>query len=148
ASGAATGRGGQLQLVGRLGPGDPSDHRSGPRGATAPRTSRSAIADQGSGAALAFFATAVGWPLCPATTWTSSHPTWPLSRTPGLRAPTPSRSCEAITWASSGSIPNSWAILLVGEVEPHEVRAQGPDPQRLVVAGESRPGQVVEPRAA
>jgi hypothetical protein len=38
--------------------------------------------------------------------------------------------------------------LLVGEVQPHEVQAQDPDPQRLVVAGEDRPGQVVEPAAA
>ena len=38
--------------------------------------------------------------------------------------------------------------LLVGEVQPHEVQAQHPDPQRLVMPGEDRPGQVVEPRPA
>src|SRR5262249_51058027 len=54
-----------------------------------------------------FFATAAGWPLCPATTYTSSHSTSPLSATSGLRRTTPSRSWEAITWASSGSIPSS-----------------------------------------
>src|SRR5437764_5305786 len=32
-----------------------------------------------------FFATAAGWPLCPATTSTSSHSTSPLSATSGLR---------------------------------------------------------------
>jgi len=38
--------------------------------------------------------------------------------------------------------------LLVREVQPHEVEAQGPDPQRLVMAGEDRPSQVVETPAA
>src|SRR5262249_43330374 len=56
------------------------------------------------------FATAAGWPLGPATTSTSSPSTSPLSCTSGLRATMPSRSCEAITRASSGSIPSSWAI--------------------------------------
>src|SRR4051812_44883996 len=46
-----------------------------------------------------FFATASGWPLCPATTYTSSHSTSPLSSTSGLRSTIPSRSCEAMTWA-------------------------------------------------
>ena len=38
--------------------------------------------------------------------------------------------------------------LLVGEVQAHEVQAQDPDPQRLVVAGEDGVGQVVEAAAA
>ena len=38
--------------------------------------------------------------------------------------------------------------LLVGEVQPHEVQAQDPDPQRLMMAGEDRIGQVVEPLTA
>src|SRR5262249_35636037 len=44
-----------------------------------------------------FFATAVGWPLCPATTYTSSHSTSPLSWTAGLRCTIPSLSCEFMT---------------------------------------------------
>jgi hypothetical protein len=34
--------------------------------------------------------------------------------------------------------------LPVGEVQPHEVEAQDPHPQRLVVAGQHGPGEVVE----
>ena len=47
--------------------------------------------------------------------------------------------------------PPRWIIPKIGgfsEVQPHEVEAQDPDPQRLVVAGEDCPGQVVEPLAA
>src|SRR5262249_45730639 len=65
-----------------------------------------------------FFATAAGWPLCPATTYTSSHSTSPPSCTSGLRATMPSRSCEAMTWASSGSIPSSWAICSLDRLSP------------------------------
>ena len=38
--------------------------------------------------------------------------------------------------------------LLVGEVQPKEIQAQDPDPQRLVMSGEEGPGQVVEAAAA
>src|SRR4051812_36631231 len=38
--------------------------------------------------------------------------------------------------------------LPVGEVEPHQVEAQDPDPQRLVVPGQDGAGQVVEAGAA
>ena len=38
--------------------------------------------------------------------------------------------------------------LPVGEVQAHEVEAQHPDPQRLVVAGQRRAGEVVEACAA
>jgi hypothetical protein len=38
--------------------------------------------------------------------------------------------------------------LPVREVEAHEVQAQNPDPQRLVVPGQNGPGQVVEAAAA
>jgi hypothetical protein len=34
--------------------------------------------------------------------------------------------------------------LLVGEVQSHEIEAGDPSPQRLVMAGEDRPGQVIE----
>src|SRR5262249_17353107 len=37
---------------------------------------------------------------------------------------------------------------LVRQVQPHEVQAKEPDTKRLVVAGEDRPGQVIEPPAA
>ena len=55
AGGAAAGRGRQLQLAGRLGPGGPSGHRSTPRGVMTPSLNRWPIADQGSRAALVFF---------------------------------------------------------------------------------------------
>src|SRR3954452_23782821 len=38
--------------------------------------------------------------------------------------------------------------LPVRQVETHEVQAQHPDPQRLVMAGQNRAGQVVETRLA
>jgi hypothetical protein len=38
--------------------------------------------------------------------------------------------------------------LLVGEVQAHEVEAEGPDLQRWMMAGEDRPGQVVEATGA
>ena len=38
--------------------------------------------------------------------------------------------------------------LPVGEVQAHEVQAQHPDPQRLVMAGQDGAGQVVEAGAA
>ena len=36
----------------------------------------------------------------------------------------------------------------MGEVQPHEIEAEDPDPQRLMMAGEDRPGQVVEAAGA
>ena len=36
------------------------------------------------------------------------------------------------------------ADLLIREIQPHEVEAENPDPQRLVMTGEDGPGQVVE----
>jgi hypothetical protein len=36
------------------------------------------------------------------------------------------------------------ADLLIGEIQPHEVEAEDPDPQWLVMTGEDGPGQVVE----
>src|SRR5262249_37964729 len=44
-----------------------------------------------------FVRAAAGWPLCPATTSTSSPSTAPLSATAGLRGTIPSRSWEVIT---------------------------------------------------
>jgi len=38
--------------------------------------------------------------------------------------------------------------LPVGEVQPHEIQAQDPHPQRLVMAGEDRARQIVEAAAA
>jgi hypothetical protein len=36
------------------------------------------------------------------------------------------------------------ADLFIGEIPPHEGEAKNPDPQGLVMAGEDRPGQVIE----
>ena len=45
--------------------------------------------------------------------------------------------------------PQLQGDLPVGEVQAHEVQAQHPDPQRLVMPGQHRAGEVVEaPRAA
>jgi len=38
--------------------------------------------------------------------------------------------------------------LQIGEVQSHEIQAQDPDPQRLMMAGQDRPGQVIEAAAA
>lgn len=38
--------------------------------------------------------------------------------------------------------------LAIGEVQPHEIQAQHPDPKRLMVAGKDCPGQIVEPPTA
>ena len=38
--------------------------------------------------------------------------------------------------------------LLVREVQPHEVEAEHPDPQRLMVPGEDGAGQIIEPSMA
>lgn len=47
-----------------------------------------------------------------------------------------------------GIDPQLLGDLLVGEVQPHEVQAQDPDPQRLVMPGEDGLTEVVEPLAA
>jgi hypothetical protein len=36
------------------------------------------------------------------------------------------------------------ADLFIREIQPHEIEAEDPDSQRLVMAGEDGPGQVVE----
>ena len=36
------------------------------------------------------------------------------------------------------------ADLFIREIQPHEIQAEDPDAQRLVMAGKDRPGQVVE----
>jgi len=36
------------------------------------------------------------------------------------------------------------ADLFIREIQPHEIEAEDPDPQRLVMAGEDGPGKVVE----
>jgi hypothetical protein len=36
------------------------------------------------------------------------------------------------------------ADLFIREIQAHEIEAEDPDPQRLVMAGEDRPGQVIE----
>jgi hypothetical protein len=36
----------------------------------------------------------------------------------GIALDDPSRSCEAITWVSSGSIPSSWAICSLERFRP------------------------------
>ena len=38
--------------------------------------------------------------------------------------------------------------LEIGEVQPHEIQAQDPDPSGLVMAGQDCPGQIVEAPAA
>jgi hypothetical protein len=38
--------------------------------------------------------------------------------------------------------------LEIGEIQTHEIQAQDPDPQRLMVAGQNCPGQVIEATAA
>ena len=38
--------------------------------------------------------------------------------------------------------------LEIGEVQSHEIQAQDPDPERLVMAGQDRPGQIIEATAA
>ncbi len=38
--------------------------------------------------------------------------------------------------------------LLIGQVQPHEVEAEYPDAQRLMMVGEDRSGQVIEVAAA
>ena len=38
--------------------------------------------------------------------------------------------------------------LEIGEVQSHEIQAQDPDPQRLMMAGQDCPGQVIEATAA
>src|SRR3954468_5894997 len=65
-----------------------------------------------------FFLTASGWPLWPATTYTSSHSTSPLRMTSGLRTTTPSRSTVVIRWASSGSRSSSLAICSLERSSP------------------------------
>ena len=36
------------------------------------------------------------------------------------------------------------ADLFIREIQPHEIEAEDPDPQRLVMASENRAGQIVE----
>ncbi len=38
--------------------------------------------------------------------------------------------------------------LAVGQVQAHEIKTQNPDPKRLVMSCQNRPGQVVEPCAS
>jgi hypothetical protein len=38
--------------------------------------------------------------------------------------------------------------LLVRQVQPHEIQTQDPSPKRLMVSGQNRTAQVIEPRAA
>ena len=38
--------------------------------------------------------------------------------------------------------------LFIREIQPHKIEAEHPDPQRLVVTGKDRPGEVVEPLSA
>jgi hypothetical protein len=38
--------------------------------------------------------------------------------------------------------------LKIGEVQSHEIQAQYPDPERLVMACQDRPGQIIEATAA
>src|SRR5262249_47523277 len=94
------------------------------------------------------FRTASGWPLCPATTSTSSHSTSPPGCTSGLRATNPLAEPGGHYLGIVGVDPQLLSDLLVGEVQAHEVQAQDPDLQRLVVPSEYRPGEVVEPLAA
>src|ERR1700734_3861691 len=57
-----------------------------------------------------FFFTAAGWPLCPATTYASSHSTAPRSLTSGRCTTMPSRSWLVIAWTSLTHRSNSEAI--------------------------------------
>ena len=47
-----------------------------------------------------------------------------------------------------GINPQFLGDLLVRQVQPHEIEAQNPDPQRLMMPGEDRPTEVIEPLAA
>src|SRR3954471_11501370 len=71
-----------------------------------------------------FFLTASGWPLWPATTYTSSHSTSPLRVTSGLRMTTPSRRAVVIRWASSGSRSSSLAICSLERFRPMKYRTR------------------------
>src|SRR5512135_927202 len=70
----------------------------------------------------AFFFTASGCPLWPATTYTSSHSTSPDRRGSGWRATTPSRHCSVIRCTSSLFNPNSWAICWLERFNPIRYR--------------------------
>ena len=65
-----------------------------------------------------FFSTASGCPLCPASTYTSSHSTSPWSFACGFRVTTPWRSCLAISWTSLILRSNSRAIWLFDKFNP------------------------------
>src|SRR4051795_4144781 len=63
-------------------------------------------------------ATAVGWPLCPATTYTSSISTSPSSLASGVRATRPRRSCSVMACASDGLSFSSKAICRFERFRP------------------------------
>src|SRR4051794_34065764 len=53
-----------------------------------------------------------------------------------------------MAWTSLSLRSSSWAICRFDHVEAHEIQAQHPDPQGLVMAGQNRAGEVVEARLA
>ena len=51
-------------------------------------------------------------------------------------------------WSSFGHRHCSIQLLsdlFIREIQPHKIEAEHPNPQRLVVTGKDRPGEVVEP---
>src|SRR5688572_33389844 len=69
-----------------------------------------------------FLATAAGWPLCPATTWTSSTSTVPSRTTAGAFATSPVRRCSVMTCTSLTLRPSSWAICRLERLRPIRYR--------------------------
>src|SRR3954462_2509508 len=67
-------------------------------------------------------APAAGWPLCPATTYTSSISTSPSSRMGAILATKPRRSCSVMACTSDPSRPSSWAICRFERFRPIKYR--------------------------
>ena len=72
-----------------------------------------------------------------------SPPRLPASP-PGSWPPSPWRSCSVMSLHVRAGEAQLLGDLPVGEVQAHEVQAQHPDPQRLMVPGQHRAGEVVE----
>src|ERR687886_711820 len=65
-----------------------------------------------------FWATASGWPLCPATTYTSSISTAPSRVTGGIWAVSPARNCSVMTCTSDTPRSSSRAICRFDKFSP------------------------------
>src|SRR3954451_16510058 len=53
-----------------------------------------------------------------------------------------------MAWTSPSSRSSSWAICRFDHVEAHEIQAQHPNPQELVMTDQHRAGEIVEARLA